>query len=576
MDEGFWYSIPAHLQESIVVGSIVRVPLSGRKVRGHVVELAGDRAAKLKDIAALSSQMPVFDRDLLKTLRWAATHYVAPLAVILDHASPPNLPSLPKTEDGEVVSPTANPGHPLFGIAEGVVRNRRRPATALIGRWQGLDWLGSLTPLLSRELSTLVVTGTEAEAVAIAASARARGLPVVLAAGEVSRDLTDSWARAQLPGRLVVGTPRVASWKISGLVLVIVLEEGRRAMKDRQTPTIHVRELMVTRSRIEGFSLVFFGPTPSVEVLAGGAEVIRDGIRAWPLVEIVDRRDDPPGTGFLADRTVAALRSHTSEGRRSFVFTHRRSSDSSMRCVRCRRVRICADCGSRLGREEVCRRCGRPSGPCEHCGGTSFEEMGSEPERLAAEIERRLGGGSAGLNPTDRPVIVGTERDLAALGPVPLVVAVDVDGLMLGHNYRTSEEALRILARVANVVETGSGRRMMAQTSLPDAPLLVTLRRGDPVPYLEGVLGERVGLGFPPATEMLAVEIRGEVDPAGFDADLRALGGGSVLGPAPGGQGWRWLLQGSLGPLKLELRPLVQRWRDSGATVRVDADPIDL
>jgi len=129
---------------------------------------------------------------------------------------------------------------------------------------------------------------------------------------------------------------------------------------------------------------------------------------------------------------------------------------------------------------------------------------------------------------------------------------------------------------VANVVETGSGRRMMAQTSLPDAPLLVTLRRGDPVPYLEGVLGERVGLGFPPATEMLAVEIRGEVDPAGFDADLRALGGGSVLGPAPGGQGWRWLLQGSLGPLKLELRPLVQRWRDSGATVRVDADPIDL
>ena len=40
---------------------------------------------------------------------------------------------------------------------------------------------------------------------------------------------------------------------------------------------------------------------------------------------------------------------------------------------------------------------------------------------------------------------------------------------MLGHNYRTSEEALRILARLANAVEAGHGRRMMAQTSMPDA-----------------------------------------------------------------------------------------------------------
>jgi primosomal protein N' len=159
---------------------------------------------------------------------------------------------------------------------------------------------------------------------------------------------------------------------------------------------------------------------------------------------------------------------------------------------------------------------------------------------------------------------------------VPLAVAVDVDGLMLGHNYRTSEEALRILARLANLVEVGHGRRMMAQTSLPDGSLLTALKRGDPVPYLEELLVERARLGLPPATDMLAVEIRGVESRDRFDRDLRGLRPAAVLGPAPVASGWRWLLQGRLGPLKPGLRPLVQVWRELGATVRIDADPIDL
>jgi primosomal protein N' len=461
-------------------------------------------------------------------------------------------------------------------MAESAAAGRRRPALVVVGPWQHLDWLGTVAPLLRGGRSALVVTATEAEASTIAAAAHLRALPVSEVAGEVGRELTTAWVEAQQPGRLVVGTPRVACWQVAGLALAVVLEEGRRAMKDRQTPTVHVRDLMAVRSRVEGFSLAFFGPTPSVEVLAGGPEVVHVGRRAWPLVEVVDRRDDPPGSGFLAERTIAALRAVTGEGRRSFVFTHRRSAESSMRCVTCRRVRICQTCGSRLGREDTCRRCGQPSGPCAHCGGSSFEEMGTEPERLVAELNRRIAADCSGLHPTDRLVSVGTERDLATLDPVPLAVAVDVDGLMLGHNYRNSEEALRILARLANCVEPGHGRRMMAQTSLPDAALLTALRRGDPVPYQEEVLAERVRHGFPPATEMLAIEVRGAGDSGRIEGDLHALEGAMVLGPASTAHGRRWLLQGDLRSARVALRPMVQGWRESGATVRLDADPIDL
>jgi hypothetical protein len=94
--------------------------------------------------------------------------------------------------------------------------------------------------------------------------------------------------------------------------------------------------------------------------------------------------------------------------------------------------------------------------------------------------------------------------------------------------------------------------------------------------FLEELLAERARLGLPPATEMLAIEIRGIEAPARFDDDLKSLDPPALLGPAPSAQGWRWLLQGVLGPLKVRLRPLVQKWRESGATVRIDADPIDL
>jgi primosomal protein N' len=202
--------------------------------------------------------------------------------------------------------------------------------------------------------------------------------------------------------------------------------------------------------------------------------------------------------------------------------------------------------------------------------------MGSVPERLSSEINRRLGPEMSGAHPTALPVSVGTERDLAGLAPMGLVVAADTDSLMLGHNYRAGEEALRILARLANSLQVGSGRRMIVQTSLPDSDLMATLRRGDPIPYLEALLSERAQMGLPPASEIIAVELRGDGPTSEADAEIRALSAETVLGPATGPERSRWLIQGALGPIRLGLRPLVQRWRERGWAVRVDSDPIDL
>lgn len=574
VDDGFWYSVPEHLAPDLHIGSLVRVPLSGRRVRGWVVELADSREGKLKDVAGISGVGPVFDQNLLASLMWTARHYVSPVSALLQRASPPNLP---RTIPDPVDAPQADrKEHPLADVVDKTSADERMPVVALVGNWRTSPWLGQVGPVLRAGKTVLVIAASAAEVSLLYERARQIwGAIAVAANGEDDKSDTSTWERGQSPPRLVIGTPKTAAWHLADLGLAIVLEEGRRAMKDRQTPTIHVREVMRTRSRLEGFNLVFYGPTPSVELLSAGAEIVREGNRAWPLVEVVDRSQEQPGSGFLSERTTTAIRATTEAGNRVFVFTHRRVGYASMRCTRCRTLRSCPQCGRRLGRVENCPGCNAAVGPCPSCGGTEFEEMGTVPERLVSEIDRRVGRGSAAVHPGDVPVTVGTERDLAGLRQVSLAVAADVDGMLMGTGYRTSEEALRQLARLALAVRKGTGTRLMVQTSNPESSLVKTLRRGDPIPYLEKVLVDRGREAAPPASEMIAVEIRGDV-PESAGPDMAQLEEVVIMGPMNVQEGKRWLLTGKLGNARLGLRSLVGRWRDGGATVRVDADPIDL
>lgn len=575
VDDGFWYSIPDHLSDSVSVGTIVRVPLGGRRVRGYVVDLASSREGKLKDLLGVSGDSPVFDRSLLKSLRWAATHYVAPVSVLLEKAAPPTLPGKTSTDKPRVPGRTPESDSGVVGFVADAIARRRRPVTAYATHWADAKWGEMLAPFREDVGSCLVVLPTFREAGAVASLlAESLADKVVLVPEGNGAEVTRAWERANSESTVLVGTPRTSYWSIADLVMAVVFEEGRRAMKDRQTPTVHVRDLLRTRARVEGFALLFVGPTPSVELIAAGAEMITVD-RPWGLVEVVDRREDPPGSGFLSERSVAALRSTLSKGGRGFVFTHLRAGDSSFRCVKCRAVRLCRTCGSHVGRHQACPRCGTVAGPCVYCGGEGFESMGTIPSRLVREIAGKLGGDRVGEIEDARPVTVGTERDLAGLSGLALAIAVDVDALSHGQNYRASEEALRVLARLVGTVGRGRGFRTILQTSEPESPLVAALRRAQPIPYLEEVLARRARDGFPPASEMMAIETR-SVDPGIASSLLQDLAPGMVLGPVENQGRHRWLIQGALGPLKADLRAAVGRLRDSGATVRVDVDPIDL
>ena len=175
-----------------------------------------------------------------------------------------------------------------------------------------------------------------------------------------------------------------------------------------------------------------------------------------------------------------------------------------------------------------------------------------------------------------RSIRVGTERDLARLTGCDLAVMVDADGLVRGTNYRAAEEALRIGARIAGAVKPHG--RMLLQTSDPSHHAIVALKRADPIGFNEVELSQRRMLGYPPAGELMVIEARSMDDSDTAHSELVSIAGSVTLfGPAPTTNGVRWLIQGSdLTLFKAALRSHVERWRNGGATVRIDADPIDL
>jgi primosomal protein N' (replication factor Y) len=259
-----------------------------------------------------------------------------------------------------------------------------------------------------------------------------------------------------------------------------------------------------------------------------------------------------------------------------FVYAHRKGYSAASRCVRCRELRVCATCGSRPDPGDTCARCGAAIGPCVSCGHDRFEPLGAGVGRLVEEIGRIVDKRLVGPMEARRAIRVGTERDLPRLSACDLAVWVDADGLVRGTNYRAAEEALRIGARLAGIVSARG--RLLVQTSDPGHHAIVALRRADPVGFHEIEIEQRRAFGYPPAGELMVIEVRDLDDVARAGSELIAIGGrATVLGPAESRRGVRWLVQApDLDAFKLALRPVVDRWRNTGASVRIDADPIDL
>ncbi|MGD9496348.1 MAG: primosomal protein N' [Armatimonadota bacterium] len=114
VDREFTYSVPGPLHGAVRVGSFVLVPFGPRRVPGWVTGLPACPPAqvRVRPIAGLIVDEPVFTEQGLEVARWIARHYLCPLRDALRCLLPPGagrdaIMRISLTDAGRATSPAA-------------------------------------------------------------------------------------------------------------------------------------------------------------------------------------------------------------------------------------------------------------------------------------------------------------------------------------------------------------------------------------------------------------------------------------------------------------------------------------
>lgn len=532
------YAVPPDLEERVRVGSIVRVPLRNRRIRGWVVSVdaGGEPQEGIVPIAAVSGRGPVFDAALLEMARALARRYVHPLSSFLSLFTPVRLgrrgPLWP-----ERPAESVRPGFPK-------TLWRLRP---------GEDPLERYEALIAAELEAgrgVILAVPEVREGSRVLGALAGRFPDDAALVHSGLDPAERskalWEVAAGRRRLVLGGRAALFAPAFDLGAIVLHQENDPSFKEQQSPYYDARVVAEERAVATGARLVFASATPSLNPAywSGGGEwkveeVDRLAERAaWPAVEVVA----PPRRG-LPQRAIACILDARRRGERSIVLlprVHSTASGPGPEELIAFLTKVVP--GARVARAD------RPG-------------LGNDPGALQAALTA--------------DVVIATEAGLADV-PRPAVsvaIALGVDGYFAQPKGRAAEDSVASLWALAGLV---SGRRpkgrMILEVYEGEHHGIEALVRGDFRFFVRKELKARQAAEAPPYKSLVRLQTP---DPAPeLLARLRELPATRVLGPVPGGSlGFEILLKA--GGLQTILEPLGTIVSTANQRVLVEVDPKD-
>jgi primosomal protein N' (replication factor Y) len=560
IDRAFDYVVPTSWEadgraERVVVGSMVRIPLAGRRVDGWVtaVEVEPESGVRLVELVKLRGMGP--SPELLDLAGWAAWRWAGRRVAFLRAASPERMVA---------AAAKRRPRDPVPAGPRDVFDDAFDHGVATVRVAPDDDGLG-VALAACRRGDALILTADTARARHLAVALRRAGVSVALA--------PDEWAAAA-GGATVVGTRSAAWMPMPDLAAVVVIDEHDERFKEERTPAWHAREVALERARRAGVPAVMTSAVPSLEALRAGPLLRRDrSIERddWPIVDVLDRRDeDPTRSGpFAAD-----LRRHIDGDRRVVCVLNRTGRARLLACAACGELVRSDDGGQimRLVDDELVSADGSERRPvvCTGCGSTTLKTLRMGVERAREELEAFLGEPvdeitAASEQRPQRRVAIGTEAVLHRIDRADVVVFLDFDQELLAVRQRAAEQAMAMISQAARLVGgRGSGGRVVVQTRQPEHEVILAAGRGDPSLVAVAERDRRRPLRLPPYGAQ--VSISGEGAAALIDS-FGTVEGVQVRGPLDD----RWLLRAESHAPILDRLAEIER---PAARVRIDVDPL--
>ena len=471
LDKHFDYLVPERLAASVTIGTLVRVPLHGRRVGGWVTALGEPPQVgrvdqhSLKEIAAITGAGPSV--DLVGLAEWAGVRWAARRRHFLVAASPTRaVRQLPSA------AAHGSRRRAPFGA-------RPRRSSARVGEC----YASPRRPIRSRACTaprplgpTLVVVPALDQARLMGARLRRAGLTVAV--------VPDEWTSAAAGVDIVIGA-RTAAWApCPGIAAAVVIDEHDEALQSEGSPTWHARDVVIERCRRADVPVVVVSPCPTVTALhwrpVTRPPVARER-EGWPILDVVDRSEQEPWRRSLLTSTlIGYLRDHD---RRVVCVINTTGRARLLACRQCRAIARCERCEGAVASVDAsatesgalaCGRCGatRPA-VCLECGSSAFANLRPGVTRLGEELTAAAGRPAitvTGADPDPPPaagVYVGTEAVLHRVAAADVVAFLDFDREILAPRYRAGEQAMALLARAARLVGATGTRRTDRGADVP-------------------------------------------------------------------------------------------------------------
>jgi len=479
-------------EQTLVPGTLVRVPLGRREVTGLVWDAdfaAPDAAAgdvppmALRPVIEAISALPPLPADWRALVEFSARYYQRSLGEVALAVLPPELRKL---DDTAIAKRVKKKRDHLIPEAQGVAATR--PA---------------LTPEQSAAMDTLAawaaepapppallfgVTGSGKTEVylRLAEQALEAGKQALVLVPEINLtpQLEQRFA-ARFPGRrlvslhsaltpaqrlqhwlsahlgeadLVLGTRLAVFASLPRLGLVVVDEEHDPSYKQQDGARYSARDLAVYRGHLAKVPVLLGSATPSLETWSHArtgryrqvtlAERVGQG--ALPKVRLLDMATVPRPAPrappqALAPQLIAAIQARVARGEQSLLFLNRRGFAPVLHCPACTWKSGCPHCssfrvfhkGERILR---CHHCGTQEPvprACPDCGNLDIEPMGRGTERLEEQVAELLPGARVLRIDADTTRAKGTlEAQLAAVHEGAVDVLVGTQMVTKGHDFR--------------------------------------------------------------------------------------------------------------------------------------------
>lgn len=360
---------------------------------------------------------------------------------------------------------------------------------------------------------------------------------VSLHSGLSEGERTQNWLLAQAGrARIILGTRLAVFTPLPNLALIIVDEEHDASFKQQDGLRYSARDVAIFRANARGVAIVLGSATPSLESYYNARSarytLLTLSQRAaqaaqLPIVRCINTSKALLPEG-ISKPLLMALGERLLRGEQSLVFINRRGYSPVLMCGACAWMSDCPHCAGKMvlhlkdGRLR-CHHCGHqtrvPHG-CPTCGNADLQPLGIGTQRIESVLQshfpaarilrvdrdstRNKGTWNAMRNQIQEEavdILVGTQ--MLAKGHdfhnLTLVCVLSPDGALYSSDFRASEKLFAQLAQVAG--RAGRGDKpgeVLVQTSFPEHPLFLALRRHDYDSWASTLLSEREQAGFPP------------------------------------------------------------------------------